>query len=70
MTRRPTRRERCAMGKHTPVSPAATRDADVRHDTCRYCRRPIMRTAATRIWFEAGVMAEMPRVPAGGMSLA
>jgi hypothetical protein len=62
MTTRPTRRERCAMGKHTPIAPEATRDHAVRHDVCRYCGRPIMRTAATRIWFEAGVMAEPARV--------
>lgn len=52
-----TRRERCAAGRHTPAHPAATRDGAIRHDVCRYCGRPIMRTQATRIWFLAGMMA-------------
>ncbi len=29
----------------------------IRHDTCRHCGCPILRTQATRIWFLAGMMA-------------
>lgn len=57
MSTKPSRRERCAMGRHTPIAPERTRGETVRHDVCRYCRQPIMRTAATRIWFLAGLMA-------------
>ena len=52
-----TRRERCAAGRRTPSHPTDARDGAIRHDTCRYCGRPIMRTQATRIWFLAGVIA-------------
>ena len=56
MTTTLTRREKCAAGRHTPI---AGQDAgrEVRRDTCRYCRRPIMRTQATRIWFLTTMLA-------------
>ncbi len=56
MTVKLTRREKCAAGRHTPVAP---QDAarEVRRDVCRYCRQPIMRTQATRIWFLATMLA-------------
>lgn len=58
MARRPTRSERCKAGKHTPTAALpAPRDETVRRAVCRYCGQPIMRTQATRIWFQAGVMA-------------
>ena len=56
MTAKLTRREKCAAGRHTPLAPQPAL-AEVRRDVCRYCRRPIMRTQATRIWFLAGMMA-------------
>ena len=53
-----TRRERCAAGRHTPRQASASPEG-VWRDECRYCGRPIMRTQATRIWFAAGVMADV-----------
>jgi hypothetical protein len=57
MTTGQTRRERCAAGRHTPVHPGIAQDGAIRHDICRYCGCPIMRTQATRIWFRAGLLA-------------
>lgn len=58
MSVKATRVERCRAGKHTPIGARPSpEDEDVRHAVCRYCRRPIMRTHATRTWFLAGVMA-------------
>jgi hypothetical protein len=56
MTAKLTRREKCAAGRHTPIA-AQDANHEVRRDICRYCRRPIMRTQATRIWFLATVLA-------------
>lgn len=58
MERRLTRRERCAIGRHTPREDAVEGRGGIRHACCRYCGQPIMRTQATRIWFQAGVMAQ------------
>jgi hypothetical protein len=52
-----TRMERCLAGRHTPVPARRLADGDVDRGVCRYCRRPIMRTQATRIWFLAAVLA-------------
>jgi hypothetical protein len=52
-----TRVERCRIGKHTPVPAGKEEDGGVLRGTCRYCRAPIMRTQATRIWFLATVLA-------------
>lgn len=57
---RMTRAERCRIGKHTPAPalvPAEAAEKDIRRAVCRYCRRPIMRTQATRTWFLATVLA-------------
>ncbi len=51
-----TRREKCAAGRHTPIA-AQDSAHEVRRDVCRYCRQPIMRTQATRIWFLATMLA-------------
>lgn len=56
MTIKLTRRQKCAAGRHTPIAAQAVQ-SEVRRDTCRYCRRPIMRTQATRIWFLATMLA-------------
>ncbi|USI71828.1 hypothetical protein [Sphingomonas morindae] len=56
-TRRLTRRERCAAGRHTPAEIKEGGDGEIRRAQCRYCGAPIMRTQATRIWFAAGRMA-------------
>ncbi len=57
MSRKLTRAERCKIGKHTPVPARKECDGDVHRGVCRYCRAPIMRTQATRIWFLATVLA-------------
>jgi hypothetical protein len=58
MTQRLSRAERCRIGKHTPTPPPVeATDGDIRRGVCRYCRRPIMRTQATRTWFLAAMLA-------------
>ncbi|NIJ33097.1 hypothetical protein [Sphingomonas oligoaromativorans] len=57
MAGRMTRAERCRAGRHTPVPARRQPDGDVDRGVCRYCRRPIMRTQATRIWFLATMLA-------------
>lgn len=52
-----SRAERCKIGKHTPAPARKECDGDVHRGVCRYCRAPIMRTQATRIWFLATVLA-------------
>jgi hypothetical protein len=52
-----TRAERCKIGRHTPVPSRREIDGDVHRAVCRYCRAPIMRTQATRIWFLTTVLA-------------
>ena len=52
-----SRAERCKIGKHTPSPARKESDGDVHRGICRYCRSPIMRTQATRIWFLATVLA-------------
>lgn len=57
---RMTRAERCRIGKHTPTPALLSldaRDGDIRRAVCRYCRRPIMRTQATRTWFLTTMLA-------------
>jgi hypothetical protein len=55
---RMTRAERCRIGKHTPTPPSTDgTDGEIRRGVCRYCRRPIMRTQATRTWFLATMLA-------------
>lgn len=56
--RRPTKRERCEMGKHTPISPDSTDGSGILRAQCRYCGRPIMRTFATRCWFLAAMLSD------------
>jgi hypothetical protein len=56
MSAKLSKREKCSIGRHTPRA-LQTPAGDVRHDVCRYCRRPIMRTQATRIWFLATMLA-------------
>ncbi len=57
MTRKLTRAERCKAGRHTPVPARLREEEGVDRGICRYCRRPIMRTQATRIWFLSTVLA-------------
>lgn len=57
MAQKLTRAERCQIGRHTPVPTCRHVDGDVHRGVCRYCRSPIMRTQATRIWFLATVLA-------------
>ena len=57
MAGRMTRVERCRAGRHTPVPARRQAEGDVDRGVCRYCRRPIMRTQATRIWFLATMLA-------------
>ena len=57
MKPRMTRMEKCQAGRHTPVPARRERDGDVDRGVCRYCRRSIMRTQATRIWFLTAVLA-------------
>jgi hypothetical protein len=58
MAHRLTRSERCKQGKHTPSPARSEGEAEaVRRGVCRYCRRPIMRTQATRIWYLATMLA-------------
>ena len=52
-----SRAERCKIGKHTPVPARKQCEGDVHRGVCRYCRSPIMRTQATRIWFLATMLA-------------
>jgi hypothetical protein len=57
MSRKLTRAERCQIGRHTPVPVRKQCEGDVHRGVCRYCRSPIMRTQATRIWFLSTVLA-------------
>ena len=59
-----SRAERCRAGRHTPLPNLRTKDGDVDRGICRYCRNPIMRTQATRIWFLATTLAIVPAAPA------